>query len=280
MRAWIKPLCVLAVFLLSACEGGHMSKEPTTSGVVPSNEKRVSVSEIERLAGKRIFFGHQSVGVNIIDGINQVIRDIPEGDLAIVETEDPADLHSPVFAHARLGENHHPGSKMEHFARIMDNGFGGKVDIALLKFCYVDVDEHTDVSRMMDEYRETFSVLKQRYPQTRFVHLTLPLKRRLRGVKPFIKKIIGRGPDFEGRNVKRNEFNRLLRKEYEGKDPIFDLARIESTYPDGSRESFRRGGDIFYALVPDYTDDGGHLNEVGQRIVAEQLLQYLASVPD
>ena len=79
-------------------------------------------------------------------------------------------------------------------------------------------------------------------------------------------------------NSKRYEFNELLRKEYERKAPVFDLARIESTFPDGRRSLFSKGGTTYYSLVSDYTHDGGHLNEFGRKIVAEQLLILLASL--
>ena len=79
-------------------------------------------------------------------------------------------------------------------------------------------------------------------------------------------------------NIKRNQFNELLRKEYDGKAPIFDLARTESTLPDGKRSSFSKDGKNYYFMVPDYTHDGGHLNELGRKRAAEQLLVVLTAV--
>ena len=69
----------------------------------------------------------------------------------------------------------------------------------------------------------------------------------------------------------------MLRKQYDGKEPLFDLAKIESTLTDGMRLSYKKDGKSIFALIPDYTHDGGHLNEYGRKIVAEQLLIYLAS---
>ena len=77
-------------------------------------------------------------------------------------------------------------------------------------------------------------------------------------------------------NVKRNEYNALLKSEYEGKDPILDLAAVESTYPDGKRESFEHDGKVVYALIPGYTYDGGHLNEIGRYRAANELLKVLS----
>jgi lysophospholipase L1-like esterase len=42
--------------------------------------------------------------------------------------------------------------------------------------------------------------------------------------------------------------------------------------------SVRQGGKVHYAMVPAYTTDGGHLNEVGRRIVARRLLVLLAGL--
>ena len=73
-------------------------------------------------------------------------------------------------------------------------------------------------------------------------------------------------------NIKRNELNRLIVQEYGGKEPLFDIALIESTLPDGRRTIFSADGKDYYYLSDEYTNDGGHLNEQAQKYVAEQLL--------
>ena len=78
-------------------------------------------------------------------------------------------------------------------------------------------------------------------------------------------------------NIKRSEFNDRLREEYGTKEFLFDLATLESTYPDGSKAIFKDSGKTYYHMVPDYTDDGGHLNERGRKIIAENLLIFLAN---
>ena len=44
--------------------------------------------------------------------------------------------------------------------------------------------------------------------------------------------------------------------------------------------SYSRGDDLMYALVPQYTDDGGHLNEVGRLLVGEQFLLFLCDAAE
>ena len=58
-----------------------------------------------------------------------------------------------------------------------------------------------------------------------------------------------------GLEYKAEQFNELLIKEYDGKEPVFDLAEIESTRPDGRRETFTKDGKTYYSLIPDYTYD-------------------------
>jgi hypothetical protein len=123
------------------------------------------------------------------------------------------------------------------------------------------------------------SLLKKRFPKTTFVHVTVPLTSSKTGLKPWVKRIIGREDPwgFE-ENIRRNQFNGLLRKGYQNKEPIFDLAEIESTLPDGTRQTFSKDGNTYYSLIPDYSNDGGHLNELGRKIVAGELLLLLATL--
>jgi hypothetical protein len=77
-------------------------------------------------------------------------------------------------------------------------------------------------------------------------------------------------------NIKREQFNTMLRDTYRGK-PVFDLAAFESTYPDGSRESSVHDGRECYAMVPLYATEGGdHLNAFGRKLAARRLLHVLA----
>jgi hypothetical protein len=64
--------------------------------------------------------------------------------------------------------------------------------------------------------------------------------------------------------------------EYGGKDPVFDLARAESTFPDGSRSSVLLNSRSIPTLVPGFTYDSGHLNETGRQAAAVELLRTLA----
>jgi hypothetical protein len=71
----------------------------------------------------------------------------------------------------------------------------------------------------------------------------------------------------------REQFNALVRQTYGGTEAVFDLAKVESTRPDGSAETFNG----VRALVASYSSDDGHLNATGADVVAKALVIYLAS---
>ncbi len=90
-----------------------------------------------------------------------------------------------------------------------------------------------------------------------------------------VKSILGRRDETRIRNEKVNEFNSKLIG-HVGGEPLFDLARIESTTPDGRRVTVEEGEKKMNTVVRDYTSDGGHLNELGRRIVAAEFVHVLA----
>lgn len=225
------------------------------------------------LTTKKIYFGHQSVGYNIVDGIRDVTKMGNGAALNIVESRDPAVFASPVFAHSRTGANLDPRLKCRDFEAAIDGGIGNRVDYAFLKFCYVDVTSKTDVKDVFSEYRDMMNRLQAKYPQTTFVAMTVPLTYQKTGIKTWIKSVIGKKDIWEYEdNMRRAEFNELVRKEL-ADTPLFDLASVES-----NGESVKAGGREFSAMTPEYTDDGGHLNAKGRVVVAESLLSFLANL--
>jgi hypothetical protein len=79
-------------------------------------------------------------------------------------------------------------------------------------------------------------------------------------------------------NARRAEFNDLMRQTYGGREPVFDLAAAEATFPDGARELHLLHGRQIEALAHSYTDDGGHLNAIGRVQVARSLAATLGSL--
>jgi len=241
--------------------------------------KDVPASAWQKLSQKKIYFGHQSVGNNIIAGFKDLMQKHPELKLNIVETADDSDFKAGLFAHSRVGENLDTKIKITDFVNFIDSGIGKKADAAALKFCYLDMVVDTDVGEVFSNYDRSMERLKKKYPDMTVVHFTEPLTVSKTSWKTWIKKLIGKTDLWEyADNIKRNEYNNLLIEKYGGKEPILDIAKIESTRPDGTRQAFSLNGKTYYSMVPEYTTDGGHLNETGRQKVAEQFLILLANL--
>ena len=247
-------------------------------GMSLASMKDVPSDKWKILSEKKIFFGHQSVGNNIIDGMRDVMKENSKIKFNIVKATAPEEIKAGVFAHAPVGKNAQPGSKIDEFRSVMEKGVAGQVDIAFFKMCYVDISPDTDVEKLFASYKGTLADLKKKYPGVTLVHVTSPLTTLQTGPKAWIKKRSGKPVVGYEDNVKRHAYNELLRKEYTGRAPIFDLATLESTLPDGGRVTFVKDGKTYPYLIRDYTNDGGHLNEKGRKIVAEQFLIFLATL--
>ncbi|HEY3075374.1 MAG TPA: hypothetical protein VGJ74_09385 [Burkholderiales bacterium] len=217
-------------------------------------------ADLERLAQQRIYFGHQSVGANILDGVKELAR----------AAGVPLAIQDEFVA-----ENGDPLRKLASFKAAL--GEGSRFDIALVKFCYVDVTAETDARALFERYRATVAELRAKNPRTIFVHATLPLTTVQTGPKALAKRLLGRAPYGTIQNVRREQYNRLLRGTYAGREPIFDLARLESIAPDGTAVSVAWNGATAPAMSAAYTDDGGHLNARGRALAAQEFVTVLAA---
>ena len=228
-----------------------------------------------RLTDVVIFFGHKSVGNNIIDGVRDLVDSHDYIILRIYETKVADRVNGAMFVHAPVGRNMEPESKIAEFKKIMEGGFGEKVDIAFFKFCFADIVSHSNPDAILAAYCETMEELKARFPEVIFVHVTVPLcapPKTMKGIlKVYIKRVLGRSTVLDN-NLVRARYNDLLRERFSGKEPLFDLAEYEALGPDGLRYCILWKGHEVPILVNSYTDDGGHLNVLGRRHVAEQLL--------
>jgi hypothetical protein len=233
--------------------------------------------DLQVLQNHRIYFGHQSVGFNIMEGLRDILKEHPDIRLTLLTLEKPVQLPESYFLDSRLGENTKPLTKCSAFLKTLDPAVTASLEVALMKFCYVDITAETDVRSLFRSYTETIDSLHRMYPHIRIVHVTTPLTAREGGIRGFIKRLLGRQDESQGDNIKRNQFNALLRTLY-AQEPIFDLAAAESTYKDGSRESFERDGTTYYSLIGGYASDGAHLNPRGRKAAAAAMIRTLARV--
>lgn len=231
----------------------------------------------DKLASKKIYFGHQSVGNNILAGIADIARENKNIKLRIVKLKNETELSSAFLAHSSIGKNEYPETKDQAFYETISERLSGNVDAALYKYCYVDFQnkKDTNVDMIFNKYKNNMETLKRKYPDITYMHMTTPVTVLQTGPKAWIKKIIGRPVGGKLDNKKRFEFRERLIAEYSDKDPIFDLYKYESTRPDGSRVSYELNDKTYYALAPGYTDDGAHLNSIGRKYIAQKFLMFL-----
>jgi hypothetical protein len=233
-------------------------------------------AELRTLARHSVFFGHQSVGMNLLDGIARIAK--REGVSMDVRDVTGSPAVSPgAISHAFEPENGRPEMKLQGFARHIEALSSTPPELALLKFCYVDFAAETDVAALFARYRTTLADLRARNPGITFVHVTVPLTKVQGGAKAFLKRLVGRTPSGVAENARRDDYNQLMRQAYRGREPIFDLAAVESTRSDGTRETVDWKGRAVPVLVTDFASDFGHLNETGQDRAARALLGVLAT---
>jgi len=240
---------------------------------------KISKEQWDALGNKDVYFGHQSVGSNIMEGVHSILEHNPSININIINYKKDLKINGPYFVdNNNLGQNNNPELKINAFIEDVSSN---KYDIAFMKFCFDDIYSTTDINGLFEKYKQGIELVKNKNPNLKIVHFTVPLlKKSEPSIKSWIKGLLGKSGGYfdNSHNVARNKFNRLLIDEYGGKEPLFDLAKYESTYPDGHRESFTADGKIYYSLVPEYTNDSAHLNEKGRYFVAVKLLTYLAKL--
>ena len=258
----ITMFAMLAVALAaSGCKEDSMAAMADLNGI-----------DWDTINAANIYFGHQSVGFNLLNGLKLIQRKYPQFTLPIHAVNEVNDGSGGIF-HKQIGKNFDPQSKLEDFFTSQDR-FAGENSVVAMKFCYVDVVRDTDVEKLFANYRARVTALQETFPERRIIHFTVPLNSDESSVKLALKKLLGkrvRGGD----NVARAHYNRLLLETY-GADNVFDIARAESTAANDRRIEGAYKGQHYYAMNPLYTEDGGHLNDYGKEFVATEFIKFLS----
>lgn len=233
--------------------------------------------DLQIVSQARILFGHQSVGRNILAGLESLSAEtgIP---LRIVEIPGAPSDAAPGIFQSNIGTNGDPNSKCEMFARLLTGPERPHYDLAMMKFCYTDLESDTplNVTEMIDRYSRLAQHIRDERPDVLLMHATIPLRADPPGRKTFVKRLLGISTFEDRDNALRNAYNDALRERFSG-ESLFDLAAMESTLPDGSRSYFENDGKPVYTLARAYTQDGGHLSELAQRRAAIAIVQALAA---
>jgi hypothetical protein len=214
--------------------------------------------DLRTLAGVRIFFGHHSVGRDILDGVRHIA----------------AHLQCRVGVEsAPLAENGDPLGKIADFEM---HAVRGACDVAVMKLCYADFCPDTNIDALVDAYSRSVSRIRAARPGIVIVHTTPPLHSRQIDLRARVNRTLGRIVWEDGANKKRLELGEELRAAFP-RDPFFDIGRVESTKPDGTRELHPVDDRLVPMLWPGYTIDGGHLNMLGRRVAARAFVHALAN---
>ena len=223
--------------------GGNISDSPWT-------QTTYSAQDLAELKNRTVFFDHNSVGQNILDGIRTL-----DSSIAIVSGSQ---ANAKGITENYMGFNGDPKGKLEAFENMI-NGGASNAQIAMLKLCYADFQAYTDVDNLYSDYVAVFERLREKYPNVTFVHVTAPLYHY----------------NASWNNRVQHAFNEKLRAQYGGL--VFDLAAIESVDSSGNMVFSRDG--VSPALAEEWTSDGSHLNASGGMKVASALISFLAQAP-
>jgi len=273
LRRWTGMLVVLASIATGVgcgSEPGHSGRDGGDLTMTP--QLAADLAEVRR---GRILFGHHSVGDDILAGMARLDAQAGNGKVRIASFEQAASLDGPVLAEGRVGKNGEPKSKVDQFATTVRSQAGRKIDMAFMKFCYVDFDPRTNVDDLLSYYRGSLESLRKEHPHIRFAHVTVPLMRQPMDLKSRLLRLAGSDLWEDSANVKRSEFSRRLKEAFPS-DPILDIATLEATSPDGKAVTFKQGGRIYPSLSPRYTEDGGHLNALGQDAAGAAAVRFIA----
>jgi hypothetical protein len=234
-----------------------------------SLEVKTTMIPSAALQSARVLFLHKSVGRNILEGVALLQSQIP------IRPLDKFDLATPLapgIYETSAGDNGDPLGKIRRLEQlVITEEYGKAFDIAILKFCYVDIIAASDSDSIFQAYRAAITRIKTAYPQLKLMHCTAPLTVHNWGLKATIKNLFSP----EGDNLQRARYNRLLTAEFKQNNVIFDLAAREATRPDGKLAFFKQGTEQIPELYKGYSSDGGHLNETGKKIMAAAFLKSL-----
>jgi hypothetical protein len=256
----------------SGAGGGGTQQARPAGRDTPAAFDALSASERAALANLKVLFHHHSVGENIMGQWNDTTAangsPPPRGASSLGfpfrHAATPADYGPGTV---RLGENTggangDAASKLASFADLLDaRGFGAAVQVAVFKFCYLDVGGGSTLTSLAQvqaleaTYRATMAALAAKYPALRIVHVTPPLKSYWNSDS----------------NDLRLELGRFLEAEYGASGHVFDLQDLESHDATGALCA-HSGTPV---ICEPYVGGTGHLTDLGSDLAARGLLYTL-----
>ena len=166
--AYLAALVAGCALLAASCSRTDGSKSETPQQA----QESVSMSKVQQdlavIAQARILFGHQSVGRNVLAGLDALIAEagVP---VRVVQIDGLPPDEQPGMFHSNIGQNGDPNGKCEVFSNLLTRPEKPAYDVALMKFCYADLDVHTPlgVDQMVDRYERTVRDIRTQRPDVR-----------------------------------------------------------------------------------------------------------------
>jgi hypothetical protein len=205
------------------------------------------------------FFAHASVGDNMMSGITD-LYDSNTNFYRLRRLSD--DATPPSTTHVGMIYDYGRGNpgwqpKFDGFTTFASNGWRSpKVNILLNKLCYID--QTAD----LNYYINSMTDLEGRYPDTLIVYATIPLT-----------------TSSDNDNYLRNIYNDALRGWVcTNNRVLFDIADIEAHDTNGTEYTFTNNSKTCQRLYDGNSSDGGHLNAIGCRQVAQGFYALAAAL--
>ncbi len=228
---------------------------------IDAKDAVVPVDALNAARALHVVFGHQSVGFDVIRGLRLLSDAVPARYAIAIQSQIRPEwfARNAGLGEFFLGRNGDPAGKIDAFATAIRDGFGERVDVAMMKLCYADLVENSDPKAVFERWKAAYEGLAKDHPKVRFVWWTVPLT------------LPPRCSD------KRTQANDLIRAYVKEKGALLlDVADIECHAPDGKPCLHP---DRAEKLVEAYArDQGGHLNDEGAQRVGRGLWWLLARI--
>ncbi|MCC7540592.1 MAG: SGNH/GDSL hydrolase family protein [Deltaproteobacteria bacterium] len=207
----------------------------------------LSAAQREQLKQRRIFWGHQSVGANVMDGTKAL-------GFPFAQVRSGSDFETVRWGEAAVAENGDPERKIRSFdAFIAGRGMGARVEAASFKFCWIDFEDTTDVTALLNRYDAQIRRTQERNPNLRILHVTPPLT-----------------TDEPELNAIRWRYGRDLITRYSEDGLVFDLAELMATQANGAFCWADGAPRLCDEWAPE--GDNGHLNARGSQRAGKAFL--------
>ena len=88
------------------------------------------------LKGQKIYFGHQSIGDNLLDGIRNCVKGEGDSVLRIKNLNGDERIYDTALYHSKIGKNGDPIGKIKAFKTLIFDGLGSEFNMAFMKLCF------------------------------------------------------------------------------------------------------------------------------------------------